>query len=359
MAIDLVIKSHPMTSIYLQATKGIKTPRPPIWMMRQAGRYLPEYRKIRDQYGFLEMIKTPELASEISLQPIRRFGFDAAILFSDILVVAQGLGMTLRFQEGRGPIFDFPVKTMKDIDSLSCDGLCDRVSYVFKTIETLRPALDRLTTPLIGFSGGPFTVAAYMIQGSGHETLKPLKTAMGQDPKLVHAVLKKVAQATIDYLNAQIRAGIDALQIFDTWAGLLSWQDFDEFVMPYLSQVLSELENPKEIPVTLFCKNSSIFAPFLTTLPIQVISLDPHAKLSKIRKTIPSSIALQGNLDPMALYASKETLRDHVSSILNDMAGQPGYIFNLGHGIFPDTQPEAVRQVVDQVKKFSCSQKPF
>jgi uroporphyrinogen decarboxylase len=337
--------------LYLQATRRHNTQgRPPIWMMRQAGRYMPEYRAIREKHSFLEMVRTPSIATEITLQPIDIFGFDAAILFSDILVTAEALGSHLKFIEKKGPVFSHPTRTMADVEALSTSEIPHNLNYVAKAIHLLKPELDTRNTPLIGFAGAPFTVASYMIEGQSSPDLKTMKYLMMNQPKVVHALLEKLTAVTIDYLNMQLEAGVDALQLFDTWAIHLSWNDFKTFSLPYIEKIVKSIHNPRNCPMTLFCKGSSVFAPLLANAGADVLGIDWNHSLLEVRRLVGPSIALQGNLDPYALYASEVELKKRVFDILTDMKNDPGFIFNLGHGLMPDMNPDVVKKVVDWVK---------
>ncbi len=342
-------------TLYLQAANGQNhRGRPPIWMMRQAGRYLPEYRTIREKHGFLDMIRTPDVACEITLQPIHRFGFDAAILFSDILVTADAMGAPVQFIEKRGPVFEAPIRTLADINRLSTgDENIEKLQYVTNAIQLLKTPLAALQVPLIGFAGAPFTVASYMIEGQSSPDLKITKQIMMRTPEVLHALLQKLSDMTVLYLNAQIKAGVDALQLFDTWASHLSWGDFKTFSLPYIADILARLENPHQIPVTMFCRGSSYLAPLIATLPVQVISLDWGCDIRLIREQLGSRFALQGNLDPFTLYARPDILDARVDDLLDRMATDPGFIFNLGHGLMPDMDPDQVKRVVDRVQSRS------
>ena len=337
-------------SLYLDAARCQPTSRPPIWIMRQAGRYLPEYRAFREKYGFLEMIRTPEIAAEITLQPIRRFGFDAAILFSDILTVADALGSDLKFVEGKGPVISNPIRTMADADQLSSSTLREQLDYVPQAIRLLKPQLG--DTPLIGFAGAPFTVASYMVEGGSSKDLRRMKELIYSQPDTMERLIDQLVKATADYLNMQIEAGVDAIQIFDTWAGLLSYPEFQSLVIRPIRAILNRLRNPAGIPITLFAKGPSVFWKELSQLPVQVIGLDWQVDIGAMGQLIPADIALQGNMDPMMLYASPEILEAKVTHILRSMADRPGYIFNLGHGILPDVNPDQVQRVVQLVQQF-------
>lgn len=340
-----------MTSRYIQATQKLNPGPPPVWMMRQAGRYMQQYRDIRAKYDFLDMVKTPALAAEITLQPIHAFGMDAAILFSDILVTAESLGSHVDFIEKKGPVIAKPIRSLPDVSELSTADTVEKLHYVFKAIQEVKPSLNALNTPLIGFAGAPFTVASYMIEGASSSDLKTVKQLMFNTSEVVHALLDKLTLVTIDYLKGQINAGVDALQIFDTWALHLSWDDFQIFSLAYTQKIISEIKAfSPETPVTLFCKGSSGFAPLIAATQADVMSLDWPASLLEMRKAYPQ-LALQGNLDPYVLYAAPDILEKKVKKILADMHQDPGFIFNLGHGLMPDMNPDQVKRVVELVQQ--------
>ncbi len=340
-----------MNSLYLDAATCKPTSRPPIWMMRQAGRYLPEYRALRQQHGFMQMMKTPELATEITVQPIRRFGMDAAILFCDILVTAEALGSQLHFDEGIGPVIDNPIRTAEDLLLMHQPDVEDVIGYVAKAIHMIKKELASTGTPLIGFCGAPFTVASYMIEGRGSVDLKKVKTIIGNQPEVLMALLDKLTDVSITYLTMQAKAGVNALQIFDTWAGLLSYRDFETFALPPIKRMIAALK-PLGLPISVYCRHSGTFAPLLATTGASVISLDWQCNLADMRVLIPETIGLQGNLDPYLLLASEPVLKQRVIEILESMRGKPGFIFNLGHGVFPEVNPERVRLVVETVREW-------
>jgi uroporphyrinogen decarboxylase len=315
--------------------------------MRQAGRYLPEYRTLRERHSFLEMCHHPELAAEVTLLPIRIFEMDAAILFSDILVIAEALGRGLHFEEGIGPIIERPLHTKSDVDTLSTPHIPEALGYVERAIHHILPTLH---VPLIGFCGAPFTVASYLIEGKSSRDLKKTKQWMLRDPESFHVLLQKICTCTLEYLKLQIKAGVHALQIFDSWVHVLSHTQFLEFSLKYLRQIVETLR-PFNIPLILFCKGSSVFAPQMGELSPAGISLDWNADIAQMRAKIPSHIALQGNLDPDVLYGNRKTIKETARALLKSMQGDPGYIFNLGHGIHPDTPVDAVRTLVDLVKE--------
>lgn len=335
------MKSHLLT----QALKCSNQGRAPVWLMRQAGRYMPEYRALRAKHSFLEMCHHPELITEVTLLPIRSFGMDAAILFSDILVIPEALKVGLRFDDGIGPIIEHPLHTSADIDALPAVDMREALDYVAQGIAMLRPQLD---VPLLGFCGAPFTLASYMIEGKSSRDLRKTKQWMLRDPTSFHKLLNRLADDAITYLHMQVDAGVQAIQIFDSWAGVLSLNHFKEFSLSYMEKIVRSLES--RVPVILFCRGSSLFAPQLAEIKPSAISLDWHCDLGALRKSLPKGIALQGNLDPDVLYAPLPVIRKEVNALLKKMKGDQGYIFNLGHGITPDVPVEAVRELVDCVK---------
>lgn len=321
--------------------------RPPVWLMRQAGRYMPEYRALRAKHSFLEMCHQPELIAEVTQQPLRAFGMDAAILFSDILVIPEALKVGLRFDEGAGPIIERPITQAKDVFALPKVDMHEALDYVVQGIKLLRPSLD---VPLIGFCGAPFTLASYMIEGKTSRDMRKTKQWMLRDPVSFHALLDRLADDAITYLEMQVEAGVEAVQIFDSWAGVLGHAQFCEFSLAYLEKIVKRLK-PK-VPVILFCRGASVFASDLVKADPSAISIDWNARLSGLRQTIPSKIALQGNLDPDILYASFPKIRQEVTALLESMRGDQGYIFNLGHGITPEVPVEAVKELVACVKGY-------
>lgn len=336
-------------SLLLDALACKNDGRAPIWIMRQAGRYLPEYRAIRQHHSFMTMCRTPELAAEITLQPIRRFGFDAAIVFSDILVLADPLGLQLHFEEGVGPVIDNPIATPRQIPTTLHAPVSESLRYVGQAIELLK---KELTVPLIGFAGAPFTVASYFIEGGSSKRMHRTKTWLFHDPHSFHKLLGLIADLTVDYLNLQIEAGVDAIQLFDSWANVLGYRQFREFSLPYLSSIINRLSR-KDIPVILYCRGSSVFLRDLAEISPNGIGLDWNINLPYARSVVPSTIALQGNLDPDVLYAPLTVIENEVEKMLDSMKNDKGYIFNLGHGILPDIPLDAVKKVVETVKEFS------
>jgi uroporphyrinogen decarboxylase len=321
--------------------------------MRQAGRYLPEYRAIREKTDFLTLCKTPELASEVTIQPIDIIGTDAAILFSDILVIPEAMGMPLEIVESRGPVFDNPVRDAGAIDRLETDDLIDRLDYV---IQAIRMTKEKLAgrVPLIGFSGAPWTLATYMVEGKGSKTFDVVKSLIYREPAAAHRLLEKLADAVVEYLNAKIRAGCDAVQIFDTWAGNLSPSDFEEFSFRYLEYICERLETGG-VPVIVFAKGVHQLER-LATLKCNVLGLDWTQNGAEAKRRTGGKV-LQGNLDPCVLFAPKEKIRLETERILNSFGTSGGHIFNLGHGILPKTPVENAKYLVDSVRELSIKQK--
>ncbi len=332
----------------LLALQGENVGRPPVWLMRQAGRYMPEYRAMRARHSFLEMCHEPDLIVEVTQLPLRAFGMDAAILFSDILVVAEAFGVGLSFDEGKGPIIARPLHTDSDVEKLPSIDVKDKLSYVGTGIKMLQTQLE---VPLIGFCGAPFTVASYMIEGGSSRDLKKTKQWMLTNPDSFHQLLSKIGDATASYIELQVEAGVDVIQIFDSWANFLSWGQFVEFSYQYLKK-LTEITKKLQVPVILYCRGSSVFAPKLVEAAPQAISLDWNCDMVMMRKLIPFQIALQGNLDPDVLYAPSFKIEQEVTQLLNNMYGDPRFIFNLGHGIKPDTPYDAVKILVETIKSF-------
>lgn len=335
------------TEKFIEALNCRNRGRPPVWLMRQAGRYMPEYRALRAKYSFLEMCHNPELIAEVTQMPIKAFGMDAAILFSDILVIPEALEVGLRFDEGAGPVIEHPLSSAADVAALPAVDMRESLDYVSQGIRLLRPQLD---VPLIGFCGAPFTVASYMIEGKSSRDLRKTKQWMLRDPSSFHRLLDLLAEHSVRYLDMQIDAGVQAIQVFDSWAGVLAYTQFREFSLAYLEKIVQRIKN--KVPVILFCRGSSVFAQQLAEISPSGISLDWNCDLSAMRKVVPQTIALQGNLDPDILYAPESVLRKEVLHQLNVMRGDPGYICNLGHGITPGVSVDAVRTLVECVKSW-------
>lgn len=318
--------------------------------MRQAGRYLPEYRAIREKSDFLTLCKTPELASEVTVQPIDIIGVDAAILFSDILVIPEAMGMNLEIVEAKGPVFDTPLRSAGQINSLVTEGVTERLSYVMDAIKLTKEKLAG-RVPLIGFSGAPWTLATYMVEGKGSKNFDVVKSFIYNEPQAAHALLQKLADAVVDYLNAKIRAGCDAVQIFDTWAGILSPTDFEEFSLKYIDYICERLETGGA-PVIVFAKGVASVRK-LADLRCDVLGIDWTQDIGEARAAVGDKKALQGNLDPCVLFAPQEKIKAETAKILQKFGRGSGHVFNLGHGILPATPVENARYFVNCVKELS------
>ncbi len=343
--------------LFLRALRGESLERTPVWIMRQAGRYLPEYRKVRQKAGsFMNLCQSAELACEVTLQPIERFNLDAAIIFSDILTVPDAMGLGLRFVEGEGPVFDRPIHSEYDIKSLKQADVSKSLRYVFDAISTTKKALAG-RVPLIGFCGSPFTLACYMIEGRGSKTFHKTKSLMYAQPKLMYLLLDKISNSLIDYLNAQIEAGADALQIFDTWGGMLSDSSFCEFSLRYTEKIISSLRPNSEgekTPVICFTKDAPLkWYERYNALDIACIGIDWRHDMADVLATT-KNICLQGNLDPMILFGSEEQIDLAVQDLINKV-GNAAHIFNLGHGIHKDVEPERLAFLVESVRRHSTA----
>ena len=342
--------------IFLRALLKQPIDRTPVWMMRQAGRYLPEYRQVREQAGsFLDLCTNPELACEVTLQPLRRFKFDAAILFSDILTIPDAMGLGLYFTEGEGPKFKSPLKTAADINKLAIPDPHSELKYVIDAVSLIRKSLEG-SVPLIGFSGSPWTLATYMVEGGSSKSFQKVKGLMFDQPKLMHALLDKLAQSVALYLNAQIAAGAQAVMLFDTWGGMLSTEDYHEFSLFYAKQVKSLLTdgpNGEKIPSIFFTKGGGLWLEAMADSGYDALGLDWQTDLHNARTRVGDKVALQGNMDPVTLYASPEVITEKVKVVLEKYGKGSGHVFNLGHGILPDINPEHVKAMVDAVHTFS------
>lgn len=336
-------------SLFMRAAFSLPTERPPVWMMRQAGRFMKEYWDIKNKYSFLEMCKTPEIASDVTLLPVNLLGIDAAILFSDILVTAEAMGGQLSFEQGVGPRFANPIRTKADADNLKTD-VVDKLRYVADAIKITQQRLNG-SIPLIGFAGAPFTVLSYLVEGGSSKDFKRTKLLLHNEPALAHTILGKIADVTVQYLNMQIEAGIDALQLFDSWAQTLAWEDYKEFSHRYNTQIISSL-NRKGVPIISFCKGSSVFAPLMAEAKPDVLSVDWNADIRIIKSSLPKGMAVQGNLDPNILYADKDVIKKRILQLLERMRGEEGFVFNLGHGIMPDIPFDHVKYAVNLIKEF-------
>ncbi len=341
-----------MNTNFLKACRGEEVSHTPVWFMRQAGRYLPDYHKVRGKVSFLELCKTPELAAEITLQPVDIMGMDAAILFSDILVTLEAMGMPLAFEEKKGPVLPEPVRSERDVEKLLVPDPLEKLGFVMDTIRLLRKELAR-KVPLIGFAGAPFTLATYMVEGGSSKSFFQTKKMMYATPGLYKKMMDKVTDSVISYLQAQAEAGAQALQIFDSWAGILAPCDFGEYALPYIKRIITALK-PCGIPLICFVNNGATLLEQTRTCGADVLGLDWRIGISEAVKIIGPDIAVQGNLDPCALLLPEDRLEKRLAGILEEGKGAHGHIFNLGHGILPETPPEKARFVVDTVQRLSA-----
>ena len=336
---------------FLRACRREKTDYTPVWMMRQAGRYLPQYMETRKNAGgFLTLCKTPELAAEVTLQPIDILGVDAAILFSDILVIPEAMGMELQFLTGEGPHFPNPVRCDADIDKLDQPDPMDKLRYVMDAITAINKGLDN-RVPLIGFTGAPWTLATYMIEGGGSKNFAIIKRMLYDKPESLHKLLDKVTTAVINYLKAQIETGVHTVQIFDTWGGILTPDDFEVFSLQYIRRIIEEIGN--KVPIIVFAKGAGHMLERVAATGCDVVGVDWMSDIGEVRGRIGNKVALQGNMDPCTLYASPEAIKKSVGNILSKFGTGDGHIFNLGHGILPDIPVEHAKAFIDAVHELS------
>lgn len=339
----------PFNDRFLRACRREKVDRTPVWIMRQAGRYLPEYRQLRKQYSFLTLCKTPELAAQVTLQPLDVLKVDAAILFSDILVLVEAMGLKLEFLEKRGPVIAEPIRDKKAVAKLS--ALPDAeisLQYVMDAIKILKNDLkDRL--PLLGFSGAPFTLASYMVEGGTSRDFIRLKSLMFGNTPLYKIMMEKVTVAVSNYLKAQVKAGVQAVQLFDTWAGILSPSDYKRFAWPFAKKAIKAIKG--KVPVIYYANNSSALLEHIKELGADVVGIDWRIDMGTARRRLGKNIALQGNLDPCLLYSDRKIIAARVKDIIQQ-AGPKGHIFNLGHGILPTTPVENAVAMVEAVHRY-------
>lgn len=326
----------------------------PVWLMRQAGRYLPEYRALREKIpDFMTFCRTPELAAQATLQPIKRYELDAAILFSDILVVPAAMGMNVEFVKGDGPHFPEPLRSRHDIQQLTTHNAIERLEYVFAAIRLVKQQLNK-AIPLIGFSGSPWTCATYMIEGGSSKNFSTIKTLLYREPAVLHELLQQLTQVTIAYLNAQIAAGVQAVMVFDTWGGVLSHDDYQTFSLNYLRQIsqgLTRHAHGEVIPVIFFTKGGGQWLEEIANAGCDAIGLDWTTDIRHAQAVVGNKVALQGNLDPCILLAEPAQIEKAVRKICTDYGPGTGHIFNLGHGVLPQTPPDHVRVLIDAVHR--------
>lgn len=326
--------------------------RTPLWMMRQAGRYLPEYRAVRSTVkDFFTFCQTPELACEVTLQPINRFALDAAIIFSDILTVPIAMGCDIQMHENRGPVAPNPIQNKKMIDVLDTENAAEKLNYVSEAIKLTKKELNQ-KVPLIGFSGSPWTVATYMVEGQSSKTFEKIKSMMYRDPHIMHALLQKITDVTVEYLNAQIQAGVDVVMVFDSWGGVLSPREYQTFSLDYMKQISKRIlreHNHKKIPLIFFSKGCGLYLENMVTSGCDAVGLDWTMDLSHAKKIVNNRVALQGNLDPCILLSTPEKVRAAAADILTVYNNETGFVFNLGHGISKDTPIENVEALVETI----------
>lgn len=334
--------------LILKAARGEKTERTPVWLMRQAGRILPEYREVRAKMGgFKELVETPEFACEVTIQPVDILGVDAAIIFSDILVIPEAMGLPYQMVEAKGPWFEKTVNTLADIDKLKVADAESDLHYVLEALKLTKEELNS-RVPLIGFAGAPWTILAYMVEGSGSKTFSKAKKFLYTQPELAHKLLDKITESTINYLKAQVKAGADMLQLFDSWAGILSPDQYNEFSLKYLSKICDAVN---EVPMTVFAKGAFFAREEMGKLNCNTIGLDWTMEIEESRKLIGNNKTLQGNIDPCVLYSDFATIKKETEKMLRAF-GPHRHIANLGHGVYPDVEKNKVKCFVDTVKEF-------
>jgi uroporphyrinogen decarboxylase len=333
------------TPAFLAACRRQPVPYRPVWIMRQAGRYLPEYRALRAKVNFEALTRTPDLAAEVTLQPLRRFELDAAILFSDIMTPLQGMGVDLTFEPG--PVVREPIRTDAQIEALPSLVAQRDVPFVLETIRLVRANMPRLA-PLIGFAGAPFTLLCYLVCGRPSKEFAAARTFLYAQPDAAQRLLERLADAMAEYLAAQAHAGAQALMLFESWAGLLAPKEFKQFALPAVRRTAAALRRTG-VPLIYYVNQGSALMPAVAQLDVDVVGVDWRSGLSEVRRVLGPGKAVQGNLDPAALFAPAAELRRHVDAVLDEAGSAPGHIFNLGHGIWPDTDPDAVARLVDYV----------
>lgn len=341
-------------SLFLRALRRQPVERTPVWIMRQAGRYLPEYRKTREQAGdFLSLCKNPELACEVTLQPLRRFSLDAAILFSDILTIPDAMGLGLYFAEGEGPCFSKPLSDKEMINHLTIPEAADSLGYVMDAARLIRREMPQ-ELPLIGFSGSPWTLACYMVEGRSSREFKQILKLIYTDPQTAHLLLDKLALAVSQYLIEQIKAGVNAVMLFDTWGGILTPANYRDFSLAYMRRIIDQLKAyNSDIPVILYTKGGGLWLESMAATGCDALGIDWTCDLESARKRVGDKVALQGNLDPAVLLSSEQSIRKNVERVLASFGYGSGHVFNLGHGITPDIAPEKVAVMIEAVHQLS------
>ena len=341
-------------SLFLRALRRQPVERTPVWIMRQAGRYLPEYRKVREQAGdFLSLCRNPELACEVTLQPLRRFALDAAILFSDILTIPDAMGLGLYFAEGEGPGFHHPVRDLQAIERLVVPDMSDSLAYVMNAVRLIRREMPE-NLPLIGFAGSPWTLACYMVEGQSSRDFKRILNLVYTEEKAARLLLDKLASSVSTYLLEQIKAGVNAVMIFDTWGGILTPSNYKQFSLFYMQRIVQEIKAQfPEIPIILFTKGGGQWLELIADTGCDALGIDWTCDLADARQRVGRQVALQGNLDPTVLLSSKQTIYKQVAEVLASYGHGAGHVFNLGHGITPDVPPDHVAAMIEAVQELS------
>jgi uroporphyrinogen decarboxylase len=334
---------------FLSAVACQPLDRPPIWVMRQAGRYLPEYRALKAKSSFLEMVRTPELAAEVTLQPLRRFALDAAIIFSDILVVPEALGQGYKFRDEGGIAMEYRLETRAQLEKLNVTGVAERLDYMAQSLALVKKEL-RGERALLGFGGSPWTLATYMIEGGSSEDFSRIKELFFTDRAFFDALLEKLTAAVIEYFHMQIRAGADAIQIFDSWGGIIAGQDYEAASLRWMRQIIAAM--PKDFPIILYAKGCPMQLTDMAFSGAKVLGVDWTVDLGVVRQLVPKNVALQGNLDPVLMNTTPEIVRREATRLLETMRGANGHIFNLGHGIMPSAKVENMQALVDTVTQW-------
>ncbi len=342
------MSASPQPSRFLQACRGEPVDATPVWLMRQAGRYQPEYRALRERHTLLELVAEPELAAEVTLMPVKRFAVDAAILFSDLLPPLAAMGLGLEFVKDEGPRIERPLKTTRDIDLLPVPAAEEVLPETMAAIRLLRPELDSRNVPLIGFGGAPFTLAAYAIEGGGSRNYDKARTLMLTEPAAWQRLMKKLATFQADYLTAQVKAGAQAIQVFDSWVGVLGREEYQRYVAPYNKTLFAALKKTG-VPVIHFTTRTSAYLEDIAADGSDVLGVDAQLPLNQIRDRLGWNKPVQGNMEPLALLAPWRELKFRIDEVLDANGGKPGHIFNVGHGLVPQTNPDAVAQLVDYV----------
>ena len=335
---------------FLKACRRERAPYTPIWLMRQAGRYLKEYRALRKKYSFLEMCKNPELAARVTLQPIEKFKLDAAIIFSDILIPLEPMGVEFEFAKGEGPVFHHPLREKKDVERLRVFDPEEENSFLMKAIRIVRKELEG-RVPLIGFCGAPFTLASYIIEGGHSKNYVLTKGLMYRDRPSWDALMEKISEVLIRYLKAQIRSGVQAIQVFDSWVGCLSPSDYEEYVLPYSRKVMDGVG--KKVPLIHFATSNSTLLELMKRAGGDVIGVDWRVDIDEAWTRLGHDVAIQGNLDPVVLLGPVDLIEKNVGKILERVGDRPGHIFNLGHGLLPNTPPDHVAALIEAVHRYS------